>query len=474
MPIITIVYIATGVVSIILALVLVHVTKLSIKTKLEEKKSRVEFETGDASYDDEAMRGHIADEMNEFITSEHIRQEASKRMTEIFAKELEKRTSSVTQELRTKYETTIVEKEKASEIAWKHYKRTLMEKKETESVIHSIAEGLVVIDPDGKVLMMNPAAEKLLGVSKNEKVGTAIMENMKDEQLVSMLKGSGKEEGREIELISQKDDTKRTLRASSAVIEDENGKTVGMVSVLSDITKQKELERLKNNFVASVSHELRTPLVSMDKAISMILDKSAGALSQTQEQFLTIAKSNLKRLSFLINDLLDLAKLESGKMRLTREISNLDEIIENAIEGLKAWADSKGIGIEKNMEPGLPALNVDPNRVVQIMTNLVGNSIRFTPNDGQIIIDTRLKKNAGWVEISVQDTGIGIPKEDLPKIFDKFYQSMERTSIDIGGTGIGLSIAKELVELHDGKIWVESEKGKGAKFTFTLPFNNGG
>lgn len=154
------------------------------------------------------MRGHIADEMNEFITSEHIRQEASKRMTEIFAKELEKRTSSVTQELRTKYETTIVEKEKASEIAWKHYKRTLMEKKETESVIHSIAEGLVVIDPDGKVLMMNPAAEKLLGVSKNEKVGTAIMENMKDEQLVSMLKGSGKEEGREIELISQKDDTK--------------------------------------------------------------------------------------------------------------------------------------------------------------------------------------------------------------------------------------------------------------------------
>ena len=174
-------------------------------------------------------------------------------------------------------------------------------------------------------MMMNPAAEKLLGMSGKSKMGRPLTENLREEQLVSLVKTGQERKNKEIELVSQHDETKKILRASSAVIEDADGKTVGMVSVLSDITKQRELDELKANFVASVTHELRTPLVAMDKSIALILNKDAGELSGPQEEILTIAQRNLKRLSFLINDLLDLSKLEARKMALSRQASSLEK-----------------------------------------------------------------------------------------------------------------------------------------------------
>ncbi len=473
---IAILYIVTAIVSITIALLLVHSAKLSGKAKIKADNERRKRYLETSMLIDESLMRTLSKEISEVVDSRKHGEEISKRVSEVFTKELGRRVELNTQELSKKYETIIKEEKQSEEIAWRKYSKVLTDKKETEAVIRSIAEGLVVVDAHGKVIMMNPAAERLLGISKKEKIGKSILDNPKEEQLISFIKSSPHKEDREIELVSRDDETKKVLRASSAVIEDENGKTIGMVSVLSDITKQKELEQLKTNFVTSVSHELRTPLVAMEKSITMILSGMSGPLSQTQKQFLSIAEHNLKRLSLQINDLLDLSKLEAGKMELKCQPSSVEEIIYESMEGFKTWAETKSISLEKEIPQTLPQINIDPNRIIQVLNNLIGNAIKFTPNDGKIVIQARLLREDQGIEVSVADTGIGIAKGDLPKVFDKFYQVGERVSTDISGTGIGLSIAKEIVNLHGGKIWVESEKGAGAKFIFTLPLTqkNGG
>mgnify|MGYP001589304917 FL=1 len=470
---ITIIYIVTAVVSIVVALVLFNLTKLSERAKITTDNKRRKMEYLDSNIlPDKPLRQTIFEEIDEFVDSEQQCQEVSKKLSDVFEKELEKKINLNTQELSKKYEATIKEEKQNEEVTWKKYKKVLNDKKNTDAVIRSIAEGLVVIDAEGKVIMINPAAERLLGVSKKDKIGKSILENLKEEHLISLVKGSQDKDEREIELISQKDDTKKVLRASSAVIENENGQSIGMVSVLSDITKQKELDQLKSKFVANVSHELRTPLVSTEKAISLILSRQPGQITESQEQFLSIAERNLKRLSLLINDLLDLSKLEAGKMGLKIQPSSIEKVFDESIEGLSTWAVTKSIEIIKKVQQGLPEINLDQERIIQVLNNLIGNAIKYTPNNGKITIEAVLNQEQNEIVVSVEDTGTGIPKDQLNKVFDKFYQVGERLTTDIHGTGIGLSIAKEIVELHGGKIWAESEKGCGAKFIFTLPLKD--
>lgn len=467
-----ILYIVTGLISIIIAVLLAQFAKLSGHARVGTRYGppKIEQPSSNIAYSG-AIQHIIAEEISDVVNSREQREEISARLSNALDRELEKRMSLQAQEVVKKYESVIDEKAKNEEIAWKKYKKVLSDKQETEAVIRSIAEGLVVVDSNGKVVMINPAAERLLGVSMKDKLGKPISENIKEEQLLSLTKGSAEKGDSEIELMSPQNETKKVLRASSAVIENEDGKTIGMVSVLSDITKQKELDRMKSGFVASVSHELRTPLIAIEKSMSLILGGTTGKVSETQEQLLSIAERNLKRLSVLINDLLDLSKLEAGKMDLKREPSSIEKVIYESVSTLNTWAKTKAINIEVKIGKTLPEVVMDPSRIIQVFNNLIGNSIKFTPHNGAITIEARLRKEKGELEISIEDTGIGISKEDIPKIFDKFYQAGERTTSDMSGTGIGLSIAKEIVELHGGKICVESEKGKGAQFTFTLPLN---
>jgi PAS domain S-box-containing protein len=469
----TIIYIVTATISLLLALLLIHLARLSGQTKgLGQDKEKSAYLAPEL-LSTESLKRAISHEIGAVTGLKDSAEQISDRVSVIFNEELSKKLRQEMEEAGRKYETIIEQKSQSEEIAWQKYNKISSDKKQTEAVIRSIADGLLVVDGQGKVLMMNPAAEKLLGVSKKDKIGRSLSENLKEEQLISLVKGNSQDQskqGREIELISQQDETKKILRASSAVIEDENGKTVGMVSVLSDITKQKELEQLKSNFVANVSHELRTPLVAMSKSISFILSKAAGEITENQEQFLSIAERNLKRLSILINDLLDLSKLDAGKMELKRDNLSIEDVIDEIIASLNTWAQTKSIVLEKNIHKGLPKVFIDSDRMIQVFNNLIGNAIKFTPNNGRIIIEVKL--STGQIEVSIQDNGIGIDPEDLPKVFEKFYQTGERASTDIGGTGIGLSIAREIIQLHGGKIWAESEKGKGAKFIFTLPLQD--
>jgi len=348
------------------------------------------------------------------------------------------------------------------------------EKERVDNIVHNMTDGLVVVDPEGKILMVNPAAETLLGVSTKD-TGKQIKDVVRDEHLLALVKnlssGRGEVIEKDVELFSPNESTIRVLRASSAVVEDQNGKTVGMVAILNDITKQKEVEKLKTDFVAKVSHEIRTPLIAMEKSLELILSKATGPLSEEQDKFLAITERNLKRLTLLINDLLDLSKLEAGKVQLVREPVAIEKVIDEPIAVFKNWAQTKAIRIEKRIQEGLPQLNIDANRIIQVINNLMGNAIKFTPDNGTITVDALLAEDKE-IQISLKDTGIGISEEELPKVFNKFYQVSGNLKTDIRGTGIGLTIAKEIVELHGGRIWAESEVGRGAKFIFTLPLKD--
>ena len=462
-----IIYISTALVSIIAAVLLFHITKLSGQARA--KFDRISKKSSPSFKMDDSLRQTIFDEVNEYVDSQRQGQEISRAISGVFGKELEKRVDHVKGEINAKYQEIMDQKGKSEDIAWKKYNKLLGDQKRTEAVIRSIAEGLVVVDSKGKVVMMNPAAEKLLDVSRKEKVGKSVLEDLKGEELVTLSKDVSDDQSKEIELTSQQDETKKILRASSAVIEDESGKTVGMVSVLSDITKQKKLDLMKEGFIANVSHELRTPIVAVEKSLSLILSKAAGEITPTQKQFLSIAERNLKRLNVLVNDLLDLSKLEAGKMEFKESVGSLEEVINESVEVLRAWADSKSIKINTKIPKNLPQVKMDSNRLIQVLNNLIGNAIKYTPNQGVVTVEATPRNQE--VQVMVQDTGIGIEEKNLPKIFDKFYQVGERTPTDIGGTGIGLSIAKEIIEQHGGRIWAESEKGQGARFVFRLPLN---
>ena len=358
-------------------------------------------------------------------------------------------------EVKDKFETT-----------QKLYEKSEDEKKTTEAVVRSIAEGLVVVNQKGEVLLMNPTAEKLLGVKKEKKIGKPITEDVRDELLISINREGNRNDDKVIEYKSKDENVRRILRQSSAVIQNENGQTVGMVNILTDVTKQKELDEIKNKFVSNVTHELRTPIVAMQKAIAILLGISAGPLNETQTNFLNIVARNLSHLSRLVEDLLEIAKIESGKLRLKIAPSRLDKVIGEVCDTLDTWAKSKEIQIVREIDRAIPEIPMDPDKITQVLNNLIGNAVKFTPGGGRITV------KSGWhdhhkIYVSVADTGVGIAPDNLSKLFGRFEQFGDQQGIS--GTGLGLSIAKDIVEKHGGEISVKSELKKGSNFMFTLP-----
>ena len=358
------------------------------------------------------------------------------------------------------------------------HKRIVIEKERVENIISHMAEGLVVVDSDGKILMMNPAAGRLLNLNKEEAAGKALRDTIKDEHLLTFTKDLRPDsEGnltKEIELFSPDDSTKRVLRTSSAVVKNQDDNTVGMVTVLNDITRQKELEKLKSDFVANVSHELRTPLVVIQQSLSILTSELTEKLNDDQKKFFDNTQNNLSRLRNLINGLLDIASIEAGKFKLKLGIFDINEVVRAVVEFLDKWAKTKNITLEAKLLPSKNEILMDKDRITQVITNLVGNAIKFTPEAGKIsvVLNERIPDDTfrqESIEVSVIDNGPGIESKDLGRIFDKFEQAGAAQPASGGGTGLGLAIAKEIVQMHKGKIWVESEVGKGSRFSFLIP-----
>jgi len=246
-----------------------------------------------------------------------------------------------------------------------------------------------------------------------------------------------------------------------------------VVIVVDDITqrkqakeKLKETMEMKSQFISTVSHELRTPLTCMKEAVAVVLDGSAGVISRKQEHFLNIAKRNIDRLAALVNDVLDFQKLEAGSMKFDMRENDIVEVVEYAHNTMASIVKKKGLDFSIELEEKLPKARFDSDKIIQVLTNLIGNAIKFTPEQGKICV--RVRCQAEELVISVSDTGIGIPKKDLPKIFDRFY-CVHRPNKQSQGTGLGLAIVKQIVMIHNGRIEVESEVDKGTTFTIFLP-----
>lgn len=233
----------------------------------------------------------------------------------------------------------------------------------------------------------------------------------------------------------------------------------------------KKLDQLKSEFIATVSHEFRTPLSSVRESLALLADRAVKLGEAEGNRVLEIARNNVHRLTVLIDDLLDFAKLEAGRMRLEKGTWALAAVIEEVVDSMKGLAAKKGVRLSAGSGVSGVTVFVDKIRVVQVLTNLVDNAIKFTPSGGRVHISCEKEGDSG-IRVTVEDTGVGIAREDLVRIFEKFEQVRQRQpGTEIRGTGLGLAISKQIVELHGGRIWAESEAGKGSRFMFTLSLN---
>jgi signal transduction histidine kinase/GGDEF domain-containing protein len=235
----------------------------------------------------------------------------------------------------------------------------------------------------------------------------------------------------------------------------------------------KKIDEMKSEFVSVASHELRTPLAAIKNAVQLMLQGKTGEINENQAKFLSMAERNINRLTNILNSLLDLSRIESGKIELKFEELDLRGSIEFILSSLKPQTDGKSIQFKMEIQEELSPVYGDREKLEQILTNLVGNAIKFTPEGGEISVSAKPFEEESMVAISVKDSGIGIPEDQLDKIFEKFHQVENSLRRSTTGTGLGLAITKGLVEAHHGKIWVESEVGKGSTFTFTLPVSKG-
>jgi len=232
--------------------------------------------------------------------------------------------------------------------------------------------------------------------------------------------------------------------------------------------KLEKLEKLKSEFISIVSHELRTPLTSIKNSLEMILSGRMGQISDVQDNFINLAKRNVDRLAGIINDLLDLSKIEAGKMEYRFNLINIMDPINFVMRTFESLAEKKNITL--SVKASLPEFRIyaDSNRIEQVLNNLVSNAVKFTPANGSVTLYLDETED-GFVRVIVEDTGIGVKEEDIPKVFDKFQQIESSLSREVGGTGLGLPIAMQLIEAHRGKIWLESTFGKGSRFSFIIP-----
>jgi PAS domain S-box-containing protein len=343
----------------------------------------------------------------------------------------------------------------------------------TASVIQNMVEGVVVVDENGKILMMNPAAEQIYGEPLAQAAGKTITGKASDEFVVTLAAELQTPTDRDIvdDVKTQgADDTKRTLRASSALVKTEEGKVVGMVTALPDATKHRELQRVQRDFIAHVTHELRAPLSSIRAALEILDTDYRPKMVEEEAKMLAAAIKNSDRLADMVNSILDFSKIESGQMTVHPRECDAVEIAKEAVESLQPWALKKRVSLSLVPAPQLASIAADAPRTVQVLVNLLSNAIKFTPSGGRIDVklDVRAESGASFVEFCVADTGPGIPKAEQGRIFEKFVQ-IASGETHVGGTGLGLSIAKALVHLQKGRMWVDSDQGQGARFIFTLP-----
>ena len=341
------------------------------------------------------------------------------------------------------------------------------EKSKMEAMVESMVEGVIMADNRGKLVVINPAAKNLLGFNPDEEVtSNKLIQSFKEageEKLFNEGTGFEEEVSTEIHITKPRP---RTLYTTQSLVKGTKGEKLGLVMSIRDITAEKEVDRMKTDFISTVSHELRTPLSITKEGISLVLDEITGRINKKQDKVLTVAKNNIDRLARIISSLLDISKIEAGKLELKKERVNITNLIGQVASSFEQKIKKKGLELKVSSPKEGIDVYAEGDKIIEVFTNLLGNALKFTEKG---YIEISAKELEDEIECVISDTGIGISKDDLPKLFNKFQQFGRVDSAGEKGTGLGLSIAKGIVETHHGKIWAESTPDIVSKFIFTLP-----
>jgi len=340
--------------------------------------------------------------------------------------------------------------------------------------IEKAPDAILSLDLEGQITLFNREAERLSGHQQSAVLGQAFTQLVCPEyleqvdQLLSSEPSSGVlQQAHELQIFDRwGDQVPLEIRVSPT---EKGGRLMGWQIIGRDISERKNLEEMKSQFIATVSHDLRTPLASIMGFSEMLMEGSPGPLTEIQEEFLGIIFKSSQRQLALVNDLLDISKLEAGRLQLEMETVHLPELIWEVMEGIRPLAEKKGVALKMDVNDGLPRTEGDPRRLERILSNLLSNAVKFTPEGGSV--EVAAWQDDGHLKIRVSDTGLGIPPEDLPNLFQPFHRGRNVTKKAIEGTGLGLTIVKALVEAHKGTIEVQSELDKGTTIQLTLPLS---
>ncbi|MEN6581479.1 MAG: ATP-binding protein, partial [Armatimonadota bacterium] len=353
------------------------------------------------------------------------------------------------------------------------YREVVKEKEELEHVIESVYAGIIMVHNSGRLMQVNPSAREMLGLDEDAKLTGDYRVAIENEAVRTLL-SKAFEEGSDVQeeitlpdLKAEEEGAERFYQVQTALVKSEEQSNIGIVAIFNDITDIRSIERMKTAFVSTVSHELRTPLTSIKGFISTLLQDTEGFYDpDTVHEFYTIIDQECDRLTRLISDLLNVSRIEAGRaLDLNPVPVDIPVIVDKVVAAQKSYTNKHEFAID--LDPDIPTIVGDMDKIDQILTNLTNNAVKYSPNGGTITVSGR--KMDGVVRMCVADQGMGIPKDHLAKVFDRFHRIDNRDTRKVGGTGIGLYLVKHLVEAHGGKIWVESEAGEGSQFIFELP-----
>lgn len=340
---------------------------------------------------------------------------------------------------------------------------TESERRKLSSVLSHMTDGVIATDRNGDIILLNDPAEKMLNVSRETALDQSVLEvlGIQEEFTLDNLY----EEPDSVLLDFSTRTEPYILRASFSVIQKETGKANGLIAVLYDVTEQERIDRERREFVANVSHELRTPLTTMRSYLDA-LTEGAWQDQNIAPQFLAVTQDETERMIRLVNALLQLSKLDSTEHRLMKEWVDFTEFFNNVIDRFE-MSKEQNVFFKRSFSKRARFIEMDEDKITQVLYNIISNALKYSPEGGTVTY--RLRDREDMLEISISDQGMGIPKENVEKIFERFYRVDKARSRQLGGTGLGLAIAKEMIEAHGGSIWAKSEEGKGTTIYFTLP-----
>lgn len=357
--------------------------------------------------------------------------------------------------------------------------KILAEKRKSEAIVDSISDGIIVTDAQMNILHINNLVAELFGYKDVEAIGKPVGSVINDERIMNLIRsasrdaldgngvqGDGSPEAVNLVQLAH-GDRQLFFRPKLTRVLDNEGRLYGVLTILQDVTQFKELDRMKSDFIATLSHEFRTPLTSINMSVDILNQELLGPLNDRQKELINTTKDDVQRLTKLARELLQLSKLESGRIHFKNEELDVRSLIETATKSLQIQFEDKNVQLRTDVPDQLPTLIADEQQLSWVINNLMTNALKYTDAGGSVTLRVRQKDDAMLFE--VEDTGHGIPKEYLDKIFDKFVQVKSTSVPTPGSVGLGLAIAKEIVEVYGGRIWVTSEVGKGSTFSFTLP-----